>query len=433
MPISAPLAPMPPAHLLLGHLPERTHAPLDLFLSSQRALGDVVRYRMGYVHVEQLTHPDAVRHVLVEAPARYTKGSIWDKMQPLVGIGLLTAEGEVWKQQRRVAQPAFHRDGVARLATTMTDTIAGHLRSWEPSATANGELPVFPEMRQITIDVVTRALFGADLADHGSIPAAFTSALDVTNARIVSPLPYLPWLYRVPTPANLRFRRAMATLDAVVGGIIAKRQREASAATHEDLLGMLMTQSEPGTGDDDAGRLRDGVMTLLLGGYETTATTLAWAFYLLGRHPDVEARMRDEVESVLSGRTPTVADLANLTYVRCVVEETMRLYPAVWAVPRVAVPYVTHRHPEFWPEPYRFDPDRFLPANRLGAPRWAYFPFGGGQRQCIGNTFAIMEAQFVLAMVTQRFRLTPSTDAVVEPDASVTLRPRGAMPMRVSS
>lgn len=214
---------------------------------------------------------------------------------------------------------------------------------------------------------------------------------------------------------------------------------------------MLMAESEPGTGDTEARRLRDGVMTLLLGGYETTATTLAWAFYLLGRYPDVDAAMRDEVREVLGRRTPTVADLPNLPYVRCVVEETMRLYPAVWAIPRVAaaddevggfrvpkgdivvvVPYVTHRHPDFWPDPERFDPKRFLPGPRADAPRWAYFPFGGGQRQCIGNTFAMTEAQFVLAMVAQRFRLSPLSDAVVEPDASVTLRPRGTMPMQVS-
>jgi cytochrome P450 len=452
MPISAPLAPMPPSHLLLGHLPERTHAPLELFLGSQRALGDVVRYRMGYVYVEQLTHPDHVRHVLVEATTRYTKGSIWDKMRPLVGVGLLTAEGDDWKRQRRIAQPAFHRDGVARLATTMTDTIGGHLRSWEPAAAANDELLVFPEMRQLTLDVVTRALFGTDLADYTSITDAFTRALDVTNARIISPAPYLPRLYRIPTPANLRFRRAVASLDAVVGAIIARRQNESSATGHDDLLGMLMAESEPGARGAEARQLRDSVMTLLLGGYETTATTLAWAFHLLGRYPDVASTMRSELQVVLGGRTPSVADLPDLTYVRCVVEETMRLYPAVWAVPRIAaeddevggyriprgdivvlVPYVTHRHPDFWPDPERFDPSRFLPANRTGAPRWAYFPFGGGQRQCIGNTFAMMEAQFVLAMVAQRFVLQADTDAVVEPDASVTLRPRGTMPMRISA
>lgn len=334
----------------------------------------------------------------------------------------------------------------------MTDAIAEHLRSWEPAAAANEEISVFAEMRQLTLDVVTRALFGADLEDYPSITSAFTRALDATKKRIISPAPYLPWLYRIPTPVNLRFRRAMTTLDAVVGGIIAKRQREASSADRDDLLGMLMSESASDTGDTDARHLRDGVMTLLLGGFETTATTLAWAFYLLGRHPDVAATMRSEVESVLGDRTPTPADLPNLTYVRCVVEETMRLYPAVWAIPRVAadddevggyriprgdivilVPWVTHRHPDFWPDPERFDPARFLPANRADAPRWAYFPFGGGQRQCIGNTFALMEAQLVLAMVAQRFQLHADPDAVVVPDASVTLRPGSPMPMRISA
>lgn len=447
---SVPLPPMPPGHWLWGHLPERASNPLGLYLDSRQRLGDVVRYRMGYIYVEQLTHPDHVKHVLADASARYTKGTVFDKTRPLVGNGLLTAEGDFWKRQRRLAQPAFHRERLAALGTSMTDTISEMLPAWERAADAGTPLPVFQEMMRLTLTVVVRALFGVDVAGHTrTVGEAFTTALEVTNERIISPLPYLPWLYRLPTRSNRAFRQAVDTLDGIVRGLIS--QRRAAGGQTEDLLGMLMAASDADTGDtfDDA-QLRDEVMTLLLAGHETTATSLAWTFHLLEQHPEVEARLHAEVDAALGGRLPTVADLPRLRYVGCVFEEAMRLYPPIWAIPRVPleddvvdgfripkgdivilVPYVTHRHPDFWPEPERFDPTRFLPENSKDRPRWAYLPFGGGQRQCIGNNFAMMEAQLILTLVAQRFRLRGVPGVPVVPEPHVSLRPRGPMPMHV--
>ncbi|MCY1073512.1 cytochrome P450 [Archangium lansingense] len=450
MKTSAPLPPMPPGHWLWGHLPERASNPLGLYLNSRQRLGDVVRYRMGYIYVEQLTHPDHVKHVLADANARYTKGTVFDKTRPLVGNGLLTAEGDFWKRQRRLAQPAFHRERLAALGTSMTDTISEMLPAWERAADAGTPLPVFQEMMRLTLTVVVRALFGVDVAEHTrTVGDAFTTALEVTNERIISPLPYLPWLYRLPTRSNRAFRQAVDTLDGIVRGLIS--QRRASGKQTEDLLGMLMAASDADTGDtfNDA-QLRDEVMTLLLAGHETTATSLAWTFHLLEQHPEVEARLHEEVDEALGGRMPTVADLPKLRYVGCVFEEAMRLYPPIWAIPRVPVeddvvdgfripkgdivilvPYVTHRHPDFWPEPERFDPTRFFPENSKDRPRWVYLPFGGGQRQCIGNNFAMMEAQLILTLVAQRFRLRGVPGVPVVPEPHVSLRPRGPMPMRV--
>ncbi|WPB76418.1 cytochrome P450 [Archangium violaceum] len=447
---SAPLPPMPPGHWLWGHLPERASNPLGLYLDSQRRLGDVVRYRMGYIYVEQLTHPDHVKHVLADASARYTKGTVFDKTRPLVGNGLLTAEGDFWKRQRRLAQPAFHRERLAALGTRMTDTVSEMLPAWERAADGGTPLPVFQEMMRLTLTVAVRALFGVDVAQHThAVGEAFTTALQVTNERIISPLPYQPWLYRLPTRSNRAFRRAVDTLDGIVRGLIS--QRRAAGTQAEDLLGMLMAASDADTGDtfDDA-QLRDEVMTLLLAGHETTATALAWTFHLLARHPEVEATLHAEVDAVLGGRMPTVAELPRLRYVGCVFEEAMRLYPPIWAIPRVPleddvvdgyripkgdivilVPYVTHRHPDFWPEPERFDPTRFFPENSKDRPRWAYLPFGGGQRQCIGNNFAMMEAQLILTLVAQRFRLRGVPGVPVVPEPHVSLRPQGPMPMRV--
>ncbi|QRK11927.1 cytochrome P450 [Archangium violaceum] len=449
----APLPPMPPGHWLWGHLPERARDPLGLYLKSRERLGDVVRYRMGYIFVEQLTHPDHVKHVLADANARYTKGTVFDKTRPLVGNGLLTADGDFWKRQRRLAQPAFHRERLAALGARMTDTITETLQTWEPAVASGRPLPVFQEMMKLTLTVAVRSLFGVDVGEHTrAVGDAFTTALSVTNERIISPLPYLPWLYRLPSRDNRAFREAVDTLDSIVRGIISQRRvKGPGAGADEDLLGMLMAASDADTGDtfDDA-QLRDEVMTLLLAGHETTATALAWTFHLLEQNPEVEATLHAEVDAALGGRVPTLADLPKLRYVGCVFEEAMRLYPPVWAIPRVPleddvvdgyripkgdivilVPYVTHRHPDFWPEPERFDPTRFLPENSKDRPRWAYLPFGGGQRQCIGNNFAMMEAQFVLALVAQRFRLRGVPGVPVEPEPHVSLRPRGPMPMHV--
>ncbi|WP_257460059.1 cytochrome P450 [Archangium lipolyticum] len=452
MTTSAPLPPMPPGHWLWGHLLERANNPLGLFLNTRNRLGDVVRYRMGHMFVEQLTHPDHVKHVLADASARYTKGTVFDKTRPLVGNGLLTAEGDFWKRQRRLSQPAFHKERLTALGEMMTRTTAEMLQTWEPPVDAGQPLPVFQEMMRLTLTVVVRALFSTDVSEQTrEVGEAFTTALSVTNERIISPLPYLPQLYRLPTRANRAFRQAADTLDRIVNGIISQRRAAGAAANTEDLLGMLMVACDADTGDafDDL-QLRDEVMTLLLAGHETTATALAWTFHLLEQHPEVEARLHEEVDTALGGRVPTVEDLPKLRYVCCVFEEAMRLYPPIWAIPRVAqeedvvdgyripkgdmvilVPYVTHRHPDFWTEPERFEPTRFLPENGKDRPRWAYLPFGGGQRQCIGSNFAMMEAQLILAMVVQRFRLRGVPGVAVEPEPHVSLRPRGPMPMRV--
>ncbi len=438
---------MPPGHWLWGHLTERTNNPLGLYLNARQQLGDVVRYRMGHIFVEQLTHPTHVKHVLADNCARYSKGTVFDKTRPLVGNGLLTSEGSFWKRQRRLAQPAFHKERIASLSGMMTDTLTETLQGWEAAASAGQPLPMVQELMRLTLTVAVRALFSAEVREHAhTMGEAFTRALAITNERIISPLPYLPALYRLPTPKNRAFLRDVATLDSIVLDII--RQRRTADETN-DLLGMLMASRDADTGESmDDTQLRDEVMTLVLAGHETTAAGLAWTFHLLDQNPEVAATLKEEVDTVLGGRTPTVEDLPRLRYAACVFEEAMRLYPPIWAIPRVPleddvvdgylipkgdivilVPYVTHRHPEFWPEPERFEPTRFLPENSQERPRWAYLPFGGGQRQCVGNAFSMMEAQFTLAMVAQRFTLRGVPGVPVVPEPLVTLRPRGPMPM----
>ncbi len=437
---------MPPGHWLLGHLRERRRDPLRLFTTSQQLLGDVVRYRMGYIYVEQFSHPDQVRQVLVDGKDIYVKGTIWDKLRPLIGNGVVTAGGQEWKRQRRLAQPVFQHSRLEPICLIMTETIAEVLESWH----APNTIALFSQLRKLTLSVVIRALFGTELAPQlPAVSDSFVAALEVTNRRIISPIPYLPWLYRAPTRDNLAFRRAARDLSKVVEEIIRRRQSTGDPAS-PDLLALIMAAQLAEENQITPRLLRDEIMTLLLAGFETSATTMTWALCLLERHPEAWRCMVTEVDLALGGRTPQFADLVALPYTRAVIEETLRLRPAVWAIPRMAtrtdevqgfrvprgdivvlVPYVTHRHPDFWEDPYKFDPTRFLAPRRGEIHRWAYFPFGAGQRKCLGMDFAIMEAQLTLAMIAQRYQLHSPDQLDVRPDPYVTLRPTGEVPMLV--
>lgn len=444
---TAPAAPVPPGSWLLGNLPERRRDPLALFLTAQRSRGDVVRYRMAWTHVTQLTHPDHVRHVLAASGDTYTKGQSWDRLKPLIGEGLVTSDGELWRRQRAIANPTFTHDRLLTLAGSMTACTQVMLDRW--AAAAGQPVRVFDDVRQLALRIVIRCLFGVEVDDR--VPALgrdFTAALEVSDRRIISVVPDLPFRHSVPTRDNRVFRRSVRSMDAVVEAVLERRR--SGPADDTDLLGALMGATSDALGAVDLRQLRDEVMTLLLAGFETTANALTWALVLLDEHPEVAERLHEEVDRVLGSAVPTVDDLPRLVWTRAVVEEVLRLRPPVWAIPRVAqrddevagyrvpagelvivVPYVTHRHPDFWSEPERFDPTRFLPDRRRDVARWAYLPFGGGRRICLGQHFALMEAQLVLAMVASRFTLR-RVDRPPDLDAYVTLRPTGPVPMVVS-
>jgi cytochrome P450 len=418
--------------------------PLAYTLGLARRFGDVVRIRVGPFRSYMVFHPDDVKHVLQDNHQNYVKGLIIDRTKVLIGDGLFTSEGSFWRRQRRLAQPAFHRQRSAGFATAMTDATAAMLARWDAHAGSGVPFDVAAEMNRLTLRVVGQTLFSMDLdgaaADVGRALQVALAYVD-RRALLVAPSPLI-----VPTPQNLRFRRARRVLDRVVYDIIETRRRDGSQTS--DLLSMLLQARDEETGEGMSDRqLRDEVMTFLLAGHETTAAALAWTWYLLARHPAVEARLRAEVDTVVGDRTPTVEDLPALSYTRMVVEETMRLYPPVWGIGRQTIgedtlggyrvpakvvvsisPYVTHRHPACWDDPERFDPERFTPERAAGRSRFAYLPFSGGPRLCIGSEFALMEAQLVIAMVVQRYRLALVPGRVVEPEVRLTLRPRGGLP-----
>lgn len=437
------VAPGPRGHWLWGSLPQFRDDPIHALQDPWRAYGDVVRLRFGPKRVHLLVHPDHVRHVLQENNKNYGKQTIgFAKLRKLLGNGLLTSEGEFWLRQRRIAQPAFHRQRIAGFGGAMVRATSEMLARWQPGAT----LDIAAEMMALTLRIVGQTMLSADVShEAGTVGNAITWLLEDFNVRIKSAI---DWPLMIPTRSNRRFLRERAALDRVVNGIIEER-RKPGAAQPEDLLSMLMAARDEETGGAmDDRQLRDEILTVFLAGHETTANALTWTFYLLSQNPDAEARLASELSHVLAGRAPGLEDLARLPWTRAVVDEAMRLYPPAWMITRSVtgddvvggyrlpagslvflVPHLTHRHPAFWPEPERFDPERFTAEKAAQHPRFAYFPFGGGPRQCIGNSFALMEAQLLLATIGQRWRLSLAPGHPVALEPLITLRPRHGMKM----
>jgi cytochrome P450 len=444
--MTAKLAPGPRGDPLLGNLLAFRRDVLNLLLEGRRHFGDVVRFRLGPLLVHLVAHPDGVKHVLVTNQHNFNKDTRSSaKIRSITGPGLLTSNGEFWLRQRRLMQPAFHPQQVAAFTGIMTETVAQRLRFWQQVADKGQPLDVASEMMRLTYTIVGRALFGADVStDLEAVERAATVVMAHAWQRLEK---LLDWPDFVPTPRNRRFRSALNVIDRVVQRIIAERRRDPIGRT--DFLSLLLHQTDAETGgrmSDE--QLRNEAVTLLLAGHETTANALTWTWYLLSRHPEARRRVQAEVAEVLAGRPPVAAELSRLEYTTRVLQEAMRLYPPIWIMERrvladdeiagyfipagssvVLCPYVTHRHPDFWDNPEGFDPDRFLPERAATRPNYAYFPFGGGQRLCIGNAFALAEAQVITAMVTQQFHLDLVPGFRVEPQPGITLRSRHGLLM----
>jgi cytochrome P450 len=444
LPPQRPAADGPRGHWLFGCMPEFLRDPLGLYVRTNREYGDYARIRAFpgmYVHL--LTHPDAVEHVLVKHHKNYRKPDFFNQpVARLTGNGILTSEGDFWLRQRRLMQPAFHRQQLARLVPAMTG--AAELFVREREAAGPGEVvDMLDHMMKVTLRIAGTTLFGADVTGEADeIGRAFRIGFAHVSRRMNTP-PFVPdWL---PTPGNLAFGRAKRLLDRVVLRLIADRRRSGSQPA--DLLSLLLAaqDEETGVGMTDE-QVKNEVLTLLMAGHETMGAALAWTWHLLGSHPRVQDDVADEVRGHLGGRSPALEDLPGLPLTRAVFEETLRLYPPAWGQPREAIQadeingfpipagapvalsqYVTHRHPDFWENPEQFDPGRFLPERAAGRHKFAYFPFGGGPRVCIGNHFALMEGPLVLATILQRFRVELVPGQEVLPDATFTLRPRNGV------
>lgn len=446
---ASPVWPGPVGGGLSGSIWEAWADPLGLFVDATREHGDYVRFRFGWLHYHLVSDPRGAHHVLVENAKNYVKSRNYAGLKLLLGQGLLTSEGDFWKRQRRLAQPAFHRQRLAGFAEAMVSCTNDQLARWERELVpGRPRFDLHAEMMRLTFRIVGRTLLSRDLdGEANAFGDALNVALKWTNDYVESVVKVPPW---VPTPNNLAYGRAARTLESLVLGIVAERRAEGAGVRHDDLLGMLMEVKDEATGEMMSDRqLRDELITLVLAGHETTANSLSFTFDLLSRHPDVGRKLRAEAERVLGDRDPTLADLAQMPYGKAVVEEALRLFPPAWVVERDAVeadevaglaipkgttvavsPFVLHRHPGWWKNPEGFDPERFLSPDP-NRPKLAYMPFGAGPRMCIGNAFAMMEMQLILPMIARRFSLELEPNAQVSLDPSVTLRPKAGVPMRL--
>lgn len=433
-------APSPPGHLAAGHLTDFARDPLGFLTDTARRSGPFVRLRFGFTRACLLSDPELVKEVLVTRNSDFIKARAFRRQRPLLGNGLLLNEGDSWLRQRRLAQPAFHRQQIASYAETMVQCAETHLAGWKP-----GEVRDFHmETQRLTAGIASRTLFGNDVeGEAGSLARIIETAMEhYADQRGLARLAPA-WL---PLPARLRYQAAIRKLDRILLRLI--RERRARTDDPGDLLSILLhARDEDGSSMDDR-QVRDEAVNLFLGGYDTPALALSWALYLLARHPDAERRLHAELNETLAGQSPTVDDLPGLRYAEAITREAMRLYPPAWILAREAVrdtvvggyhvpqgtqvlfsQWVLHRDPCHFDEAERFAPERWLNGSARKAHRFAYLPFGAGQRICIGARYAEMQMLILLAVMVQRFRFVLASDEEVKPWPSVTLRPRGGLPM----
>jgi cytochrome P450 len=443
-PSAARRPPGPPQDWLFGNLREFSRDRLGSLTRWSREYGDLVSARFGPRSILFANHPDLVEEVLVNQNRKFIKHYRLRDARRTLGQGLLTSEGDFWRSQRKLAQPAFHRDRIAAYGRLMVDYTERLIGSW-----ADGQVrDLQSDMMQLTLEIVSKTLFDAEIgSDSAGASAAMETLMHAFIARtgsLISP-PY--WL---PTPMNLRVEMSVRRLERILFAIIADRRR--SGEDRGDLLSMLLHAQDEESGRRMTDRqLRDECMTLFLAGHETTANTMAWAWFLLSGRPDAEARLHDELDRVLDGRPPTIADLPRLPWTESIINETLRLYPAGWMIGREAIEplelggygiprgmtvfmttYAIQRDPRWFDDPDAFRPERWSDGLLQRIPRYAYFPFGGGPRICIGNNFALMEASLILATIARKYRLTLAPDAVIAPLPSMTLRPAQGVKMVLS-
>lgn len=435
----------PKGSVLFGNLAQMRDDPLRLLTDAAREYGHISRLRLVF-NVYLLTHPDYIGRVLRgEHSHKYRKGKLYKRIKPLIGEGLLSSEGDHWVRQRKLVQPAFRPRNLDAYADVMHDETARMLERWKSRAETGAVFDVMKDMTDVTLRIIGRTMLGINLASSvDSVLANLPTVLSTLNRRFQQLL-YAPFL---PTPQNRRFNRALAALEDVVNGVIEERRH--AGLKHDDFLSTLITaRDEEGNGMTPK-QLRDEAMTMLLAGHETTSNTLSWTLHLLATHADIQRHVRDEVSEALSSGPQNAALVKRLPYTRMVIQEAMRLYPPVWLlgrfvaeddeidgvrIPKGSVvflsPYVTQRHPDFWDRPETFDPSRFLPERAEKRPQHSYFPFSAGPRTCIGDRFAMMEAQIILAHILTRYRVLDIPDHAVEPEPSVTLKPRNGVHVRI--
>jgi cytochrome P450 len=435
---------------LIGNTLDFMNNPLQFLLHHSRHTGRVFDMQIGSRTITVVWHPADIKHVLLDNAKAYSKSEGYKTVQRMLGNGLLNSEGDFWLRQRKLIQPAFHLSKIAGMTKLMTTTCGNILKRWEQKP-QGAVINLSAELMRITLEIVTNALFSTDVSQNVErVYEHMSVLLEYAYYRIVSPVKLPEY---IPTPGELRFRKARHEFDQLIYGIIAKRKRQ--AGNYNDLLDMLLASidEETNTGMTEE-QLRDEIITLFMAGHETSANALAWCFYLLAQSPSVATRMREEIARVTGGQTVRFEHLHELKFVNQVIQETLRLYPPAWVIGRkslhgdtiagyhipagrtiVVSPYATHRHPNLWENPDTFDPDRFASdeVKKLTQPgKFQYIPFGGGARMCIGYNFALLEMQLVLAMILPHYSIELPQGAKVQTEPLITLRPKNGLKMSIS-
>jgi cytochrome P450 len=422
--------------------------PILLFQHLAEEYGDIVHYKIGWHHIVFLNHPDYIREILVVQNDNFIKERTVKRTKMLLGEGMITAEGAQHRTQRQVAQPAFHRQRIPEYANTMVQEAVRVRDRWR----GGEQRDIAIDMMHLTLKVVAQTLFATDLARESNdevneLADAINRIMGLYNFLVM--LPAAEWLVHVRPPGLAAFVRARKRIDAVVHRMIAAHRQR---GPHGGSLLDIMLAASPDQSPDSEQSLRDQVITIFLAGYETVANALSWTWYLLSQNPECERRFHQEIDRELQGRLPSFDDVPRLRYVEMVLAESMRLYPPAWAMGRYAranfqlgdfsLPakttvlmsqYITHRDARFFPEPLRFDPERFTSEAKSRRTKLTYFPFGAGVRQCIGESFACMEGVLLLATIAQKWKLSLVPGHRVEPEPLITLRPKYGMRMQVES
>ncbi len=414
----------------------------DLITSNMRmwrTYGDVARVQVGPMVIHQFVRPEHIRHIMVSNVENYPKGRSHDKLRIALGNGLLTSDGPFWNRQRKLMQPTYTPKGVAVYADIMVDATEKMLTGWQNRPKDGAPLVINDEMMRFAMTVISRSMFGVDISDnYAEAGEALLGILEYVASGSASFID--PPLF-VPTNKNRRFKQALSAIDSFLYGVIDERLQLPPA---QDLLSLLISAKDDEGKSMDRKQLRDEVLITFFAGHETTAALMSWTFVMLSKNPLVREKLNAEVDTVLNGRTPTLADVPNLVYTRMVLDEALRLYSPVAVMARdpltddeidgyhipagslvTITPYITHRHPEFWHNPEAFDPERFTPAEVAKRPRYAYYPFGAGSRVCIGQHFAQLEAILALATIAQRYELQLLPGLDIKPEFVGTMRPNG--------
>ena len=433
-------APGPEAWRFLGTLRSVHKDRLAFLRDMSQRYGDVTRFHLGTREVLLVSGPEAARHILKTREQNYRKGMGLSDSRGLLGQGLLTNEGAFWKTQREKLQPLFGPQRVESYVSAMVEETAAMTTRWRRTAQEGGSVDLTAEMMRLTMRILGRTLFGTRFGESLEvIEASMTAAMRHAMTRMI--FPASAWL---PTPGNLGYRRAVARMDGLVQELMSRQRREGEGEVN--ILSALVGGDVEALSPQERQQIRDELVTLIVAGHETTTVLLCWTWVLLAQHPTEWERVRAEVREVLGDETATLQHLSRLQHCRRVLEESMRLYPPVWILPRRAVeddelhgfpvragtdvlvsPYTLHRHPGSWESPEEFIPDRFLPARSGARSPFAYLPFGLGPRGCIGKYFGMVEAQCVLALVTREFRLELAPGTRLEAEPLLTLRPRHSL------